>query len=281
MQLFKSPNYSINVNGRLIDFSRPLVMAIVNVTPDSFYVGSRTQYLPEIMKLVEQNIIDGMDILDIGGVSTRPGADLLTEKEELERVIPVIKAISRQYPDVIISVDTFRSNVAHVAVDNGAHIINDVYGGRFDEKMFEIVGKLKCPYILMHSRGFSNNMQSKTNYNNVTKDVVSELSLVINQLRNQGVKDVIIDPGFGFAKTLEQNYELLKNLSFLHTLDLPILVGVSRKSMIYKLLETSASEALNGTTVLNTFALLNGANILRVHDVRSATEAVKIVKKLN
>ena len=276
----KNKHYSINVKGRLMNFSEPLIMAIFNVTPDSFYAGSRSQDLKLILDRVEKCIHEGMDIIDIGGVSTRPGADFVSEDEELERVLPVIQAIVNTFPEIVISIDTFRSSVAQAAIENGAHLVNDVYGGRSDDSMFETVGKLKCPYILMHSRGDAQNMQAKVDYKNVTKDVVSELTPKIRELRNHGVKDIILDPGFGFAKTLEQNYELLKNMAFLHTLNLPILVGISRKSMIYKLLDTEPLNALNGTTVLHTYALLNGANILRVHDVKAAMEAKIIVKNL-
>ncbi|MCC5922276.1 MAG: dihydropteroate synthase [Crocinitomicaceae bacterium] len=280
MFLSENKNYSINVKGRLIGFSEPLIMGILNVTPDSFYSRSRLQSLKLVLQRVEKYMSEGMDILDIGGVSTRPGADFVSEKEELKRVLPVIQAINKLFPELIISIDTFRSNVARVAIENGAHMVNDVYGGRNDALMFQTIGELNCPYILMHSRGDAKSMQSQVDYNNITQDVVSELLVGINKLRSHGVKDIILDPGFGFAKTIEQNYELFKNLSFLHTLNLPLLVGVSRKSMIYKLLETDPLGALNGTTVLHTFALLNGANILRVHDVKAAMEAKLLVKKL-
>jgi dihydropteroate synthase len=273
-------NYSINVNGRLLDLSTPLIMAILNVTPDSFYAQSRIQNIAQILRAVEQNIVDGMDILDIGGVSTRPGADLLSESEELERIIPVIQAVANAFPNVIISVDTFRSQVARVAIDSGAHIVNDVYGGRFDSEMFETIGGLKCPYILTHSRGDASNMLQLTDYSNITKDVIAELSKSIIELKHFGVDDIIVDPGFGFAKSLDQNYQLLKHLSCFQSMELPVLVGVSRKSMVHKLLGITASEALNGTSVLNTYALLNGANILRVHDVKAAFQAKILVNKL-
>lgn len=260
--------------------SYPKVMGILNVTPDSFFESSRIQSVETALKAVDKMVEDGVDIVDIGGVSTRPNANLLDENTECERVLPVIKAIKNKYPDLILSIDTFRSNVALKAADVGVDIVNDVYGGRFDDKMFEVVGRLKLPYILMHSRGDASNMTSLSNYDDLMKDVIYEIKESLDNAKSKGIENVIIDPGFGFAKTVNQNFILMKHLSKFQELSYPLLVGVSRKSMVYKFLEISPMEALNGTTVLNTFALMNGASILRVHDVKAAKEAVEIINKI-
>ncbi|RFC53468.1 dihydropteroate synthase [Brumimicrobium aurantiacum] len=270
----------IKVADKLQDFQSPLIMGIINVTPDSFYEGSRQNDLEVIIDNVRSMIASGVDIIDVGGVSTRPNADLLTCEEELDRVIPVLKHLRHEFPELLISVDTFRSEVAQKSVEHGANIINDVYGGRFDQKMFETVADLDVPYILMHSRGDAENMQDLCDYDNVAEDVCLELSKDIEKLRELGVKDIIVDPGFGFAKTVEQNYELFREMNLLKVLNCPILIGISRKSMIYKLLNSDASNALNGTSVLNTFGLLNSASIIRVHDVKEAVEVRKIVALL-
>lgn len=270
-------NALIKVNGKLMDLSVPRIMGIINVTEDSFYQGSRVTDDRQILSRVEQFIKEGAEIIDIGGISTRPGADLFTVDEELDRVIPRIEQVRKQIPDVILSIDTFRSEVALAAVNAGVSIINDVYGGRYDHNMFPTVASTGVPYILMHSRGDSSNMQMKTSYENLVQDVVKELSDSLVRLRELGVLDVIIDPGFGFAKTVSQNYELLKNLCVLETLNCPLLVGVSRKSMIYKKLGISPAESLNGTTILNTLAVLNGAGIIRVHDAREAYEIKRLL----
>lgn len=265
---------------KLFHLNSPVIMGIINVTPDSFYKESRTNTSHEIIAQVKAMIEADAQVIDVGGVSTRPGADLLTSDQEIERIIPVIRSIRLNFPEIIISVDTFRSDVAKAAIENGANIINDVYGGRYDGNMFDTVAELQVPYILMHSRGDAKNMQDLCQYENVAEEVCYELSESLKQLRDRGVKDVIIDPGFGFAKNLEQNYELFQNLSLLELLDCPILVGVSRKSMIYKTFETSAQEALNGTSVLNTIGLMKNASIIRVHDVKEAKEVMQIVSKL-
>lgn len=272
--------YMIKGGDKLYDLKSPLIMGIVNVTPDSFYEASRLGNSADIMAEIERMVSAGTQIIDVGGVSTGSGADLLSSDEEMERIIPVIKLIRKTFPELIISVDTFRSDVAKEAVLNGANIINDVYGGRYDGQMFETVAALKVPYILMHSRGDASNMQDLCEYQNVTEDVCLELSQSIQLLRSKGAKDIIVDPGFGFAKNLEQNYELFQNLSQLEILDCPILVGISRKSMIYKLLDIDAKNALNGTSVLNAIGLLKGASIIRVHDAKEANEVRRIVSML-
>ncbi|WP_375578390.1 dihydropteroate synthase [Marivirga tractuosa] len=263
-----------------MDLSHPKVMGIINATPDSFYDGGRNIDLDKAVQSVGKMLEDGADIIDIGGCSTKPNAEEVSLSEELDRVIPLIKTLIQKFPDIVISIDTFRSEIAKQAVEDGASIINDVSGGNLDEKMFEIVSKLQVPYILMHMRGTPATMQSLTEYNHLVKDVVYELSKKIEQLRSLQVNDIIIDPGFGFAKSLGQNYEMLNNLTYFKELDYPLLVGVSRKSMIYKLLGSEPKDALNGTTALNMVALLNGANILRVHDVKEAAETVKLFNKL-
>ena len=268
------PNFQIKCKDKLLDLSKPLVMGILNVTPDSFYKGSRVKSIGVILATVQTMLEDGASIIDIGGVSTRPGADPVSMQEELNRIIPAINAIVDEFPGVIISVDTFRAEVASKAVKAGASIVNDVSGGRLDSKMFETIAELDVPYVLMHSRGDSKNMQSLTDYKNVVQDVISELSRDLQKLRSVGVKDVIIDPGFGFAKTIDQNYELLNGLEHFKVLGCPLLVGVSRKSMIYKRLKINPEEALNGTTVLNTIGVAKGAKILRVHDVKEAMQVV-------
>lgn len=266
--------------GNLIDLSRPKVMGIINATPDSFYDGGKNVNIEKAMFTVEKMLSDGADIIDIGGYSTKPNAKEVSMEEEEERVIPLIKTIIQKFPDIVISIDTFRSKVAERAVTVGASIINDVSGGNLDDEMFKTVAKLKVPYILMHMRGTPATMQKLTDYDYLIKDIVLELSEKLKILRSLQVNDVIIDPGFGFAKSLAQNYEILNNLSYFKQLECPVLVGVSRKSMIYKLLGVEAVDALNGTTALNMAALLNGASILRVHDVKEAVETVKIYNQL-
>lgn len=271
-------NNLINLQGKLIDLSSPKVMGIVNVNTDSFYAGSRTNQKDQILQKVEEHLEAGATFIDVGGISTRPGANLFTVDEEIKRVIPAIEWILEAFPEALISVDTFRSEVAKQAVNAGAMLVNDVYGGRFDESMFKAVADLKVPYILMHSRGFSEDMMKKTEYENVTMDVIRELSEPVSALRDLGVKDIIIDPGFGFAKKMDDNYELLYHLDLLKVLKCPVLVGVSRKSMIYKKLGVNPEESLNGTTVLNTLAIDRGAGILRVHDVKPAQEIINLLK---
>lgn len=271
---------SINCGGRLLDLREPKVMGILNITPDSFFSGSRTEDLDATLKRAAKLIEEGADILDIGAYSTRPGAAEVMEQEELSRLIPVIKELRLQFPDAILSIDTFRARVAAESVAAGAHIINDISGGELDGAMLNTIADLHVPYILMHMRGTPQNKEEHTNYGNV--DLIHELSSYFGKkiawLRSKGVADIILDPGFGFAKTLEQNYELLSRLDELNFLALPILGGISRKTMIYKALGINAEEALNGTTVLNTLLLQKGVRILRVHDVRAAREAIALCK---
>lgn len=274
-------NKVININGELFDFSTPWVMGILNVTPDSFYSGSRKQTEKEIVERVEQILNEGGQVIDIGGQSTTPTSQLLTDKEELERLEPALALIRKEFPDAVLSVDTFYSEVAKCAVEKyGVNIINDISGGQIDEEMFETVAKLQVPYILMHMIGTPQTMQQHTDYNNFIEEVLFYFSEKIARLNSLGVKDIILDPGFGFSKTVSQNYELMTNLRLFDNFDFPLLVGISRKSMIYKFLGSTPLESLNGTSVLNTYSLLNGADILRVHDVKQAVECVKIVSKL-
>lgn len=263
---------TIKCGEKLMDFQVPKIMGIVNVTLDSFYEGSRVSEEASLLSRIQRFILDGADIIDVGAVSTRPYADDVSEEEEMGRIEGALSLIVKHFPGVIVSVDTFRSEVARMAVDKGAHMINDISGGNRDALMFKTLGKLNVPYVLTHSRGDSKTMMSMQAYDNIVVDVIQELSEKVERLRNLGVKDILIDPGFGFAKSVEQNYELLNQLEFLSIFDAPILVGISRKSMIYKLLGLRPEEALNGTTALNMAALLKGANVLRVHDVKEASE---------
>ena len=267
---------TINCRGRLLDLSTPKIMAIVNLTPDSFYSESRNASAEAALNRIENALAQGADIIDLGACSTRPGADVPSVDEEWLRMKDVLTTARRNFPDAIISIDTFRSQIARQAIEAGADIINDVSGGQIDEQMFGTIAEMQVPYVLMHMRGTPATMQQFTNYQNVTSDVIIELSQKLRQLTDLGVHDVIIDPGFGFAKTVEQNYELFAHLSDFKIFELPLLVGISRKSMIYKLFGTTPEKSLNGTTILNTFALQNGASILRVHDVPEAVEARKI-----
>ena len=272
---------TINCNGSLIDLSIPKVMGILNITPDSFYDGGKYKNKSEILIQTEKMLSDGATFIDIGAYSSRPGAKHISEEEELERIIPVVKLLIEKFPGILISVDTFRSKVAKETIEIGAALINDISGGKMDENMFKTIAELQVPYILMHMQGTPQNMQKNPSYENVTKDLISFFAAQIFELRQLQVKDVIIDVGFGFGKTLAHNYQLLKDLALFKSLDTPVLAGISRKSMLYKPLNSSAQEALNATTSANTIALLNGANILRVHDVKEAVEATKIVNLLN
>lgn len=273
---------SININGELLDFSTPLVMGILNVTPDSFYSGSRKQSEEEIVGRVRQILEEGGKIVDIGGQSTTPTSTLIPAKEELKRLEPTLRLIRKEFPNTILSIDTFYSEVARPAVEKyGVNIINDISGGQIDDNMFETVARLNVPYILMHMRGTPQTMQQHTRYDNFIQDILYYFSEKLSKLNLLGVNDIIIDPGFGFSKTTDQNYQLMAYLKYFNIFDVPILVGISRKSMIYKLLECTPQESLNGTSALNTFALLSGANILRVHDVKEAVECVKIVEKIS
>lgn len=255
-------------------------MGIINVTPDSFYDGGKSFSERDILSQSEKMLEDGATFLDIGGYSTRPNAEEISEEEEIRRVVNSIELILKKFPEALISIDTFRSSVAEKAVRAGAVMVNDVSGGDLDKNMFNTVAKLKVPYILMHMRGTPNTMTKLTDYKNVTLDVLKDLSLKIARGRAAGINDIIIDPGFGFAKNRSQSFELLKNLELFRTFEVPILVGISRKSLVYKSLGTTSHEALNGTTVLNTIALMKGANLLRVHDVKEAVECVKLIENL-
>lgn len=274
-------NKSVNIGGKLLQLDTPIVMGIVNITPDSFYSGSRKETLNDAIKQAEQILEDGGTIIDIGGQSTAPTSSMLDASEELKRISPIIREIRKTFPNAILSIDTFYSEVAKAAVEEfGVNIINDISGGQIDDMMFETVAKLNVPYILMHMRGTPQTMQQLTNYNNLLKDIFYYFSQKVSQLNQLGVNDIIIDPGFGFSKTVEQNYKLMANLKYFDIFELPLMVGISRKTMIYKLLDTTPSESLNGTTALNTFALNSGANILRVHDVKQAVECIKIYDKI-
>lgn len=275
-----SRTFSLNIRGNLFDLNTPKVMGVLNITPDSFYEGSRVTSTSTILQKAENMLNNGADILDIGGFSTRPGAKEVSFDEELERVIPATEAIIKAFPSAIISIDTFRSGVAEKAIAAGASIINDISGGQADELMFETVARLKVPYILMHMRGTPTTMMKDTNYENVTKEVLQFFARQTNKLKEMGHSDIILDPGFGFSKTLEQNYELLRHLNDLLIVGYPVLIGVSRKSMIHKLLKTTPEMALNGTNILNFAALEKGARILRVHDVREAQETIKLFSVL-
>ncbi len=266
----------MNCKGKLIDFSTPAIMGILNMTPDSFYFGSRISDVDAALRKTEKMLSDGADFIDIGGMSTRPGSEILSEEQELNRVVPVIQAIQERFPESLISIDTYRAKVAEEAVLAGAAIINDISAGNLDDKLFETVAKLQVPYILMHMQGNPQTMQLNPTYENVVEEVNLFLSEKIYVLKKLGVNDIILDPGFGFGKTVRQNYELLRHLDLIGFGEYPILVGVSRKSMITKLLNIKTMEALNGTTALNVLALEKGANILRVHDVKAAWEAVQI-----
>ncbi len=274
--------YTINVNGQLIDLSRPQVMGILNVTPDSFYSGSRKQTEWEIRERVEQIVNEGGQMIDIGAYSSRPGADDVSEEEEMRRLREGMKIVKELAPDMPASVDTFRANVAKMCVEElGVGIINDISGGELDKDMFKTVAKLGVPYILMHMKGTPQTMQQAPHYDDLMKEVMMYFAEKVQKLRDLGQKDIILDPGYGFAKTLDHNYQLLCQQEMLQVFDLPLLVGISRKSMIYRLLDTCPQEALNGTSVLNTIALQKGANILRVHDVKECVEVVKIVRKMH
>ena len=274
------PTY-INVKGRLLDLSVPKVMGILNVTPDSFYAGSRMQTEEDIAARARQIIAEGASIIDIGAYSSRPNAEHISAEEEMRRLRTGLEILNRNHPDAVISVDTFRADVAEWCVkEYGVAVINDIAAGEMDNRMFRTVAKLGVPYIMMHMQGTPQDMQKEPRYENLIKEVFLYFSRKVQQLRDLGVKDIILDPGFGFGKTLEHNYKLMAHLEEFRIFELPLLVGVSRKSMIYKLLGGTPQDSLNGTTVLDTVALMKGANILRVHDVREAVEAVRITEKI-
>ena len=274
------PKY-INVNGKFMDLSSPKVMGVLNITPDSFFEQSRKQTSKDISERVKQILDEGASIIDVGAYSSRPNADDVSIHEEMSRLRVALDIIRNEFPDAVVSIDTFRAEVAQMCVEEyKADIINDISAGEMDKKMFPTIASLGVPYIIMHMKGTPQTMQNAPYYDNVLKEVLFYFSEKIQRLRDLGVKDIIVDPGFGFAKTIEHNYELMNHLEEFQIFDLPILVGVSRKSMIYKLLGTTPQDALNGTTVLDTIALMKGANILRVHDVRQAVENVRIVEKM-
>ncbi len=277
---YQPKNYTINCKGRLIDLSQARVMGILNTTPDSFFDGGKFTEENTILERVRQLVTDGAEIIDIGGASSRSGATLVTESEEEARLIPTVELIAKAFPKLIISVDTWRSALAEKAIQKGAHIINDISAGQFDENMFDTVARIQVPYIMMHLQGDVQSMHQKFEYSNLLVDVIQFFQERISGLRKMGLKDIIIDPGFGFSKALADNFLLLKNLNALQILDVPLLIGISRKSMINKTLNISAADSLNGTTVLNTVGLMGGANILRVHDPKEATECIKLFQAL-
>ena len=271
----------INVNGKLMDLSEPQAMGILNVTPDSFYAGSRAETERDITQRIHQIVNEGASIIDIGAYSSRPNAQHISAEEEMSRLRTGLELIRKHHPEAIVSVDTFRADIARMCVEEyGVAIINDISAGNMDEQMFSTIARLGVPYIIMHMKGTPQNMQENPHYDHFLKEIFYYFSEKVQKLRDLGAKDIIIDPGFGFGKTIEHNYELMNHLEEFHLFELPILVGISRKSMIYKLLGITPEEALNGTTALNTIALTKGAHILRVHDVKEAVECVKIVQKM-
>lgn len=271
---------TINCKGELIDLSTPRVMGILNITPDSFYDGGIYKNESEILSQVYVMLKEGATFIDIGAYSSRPNADHVSENEELQRILPILNLVLKEFPEALISIDTFRSEIAEQCITNGAALINDISAGTLDNKMLQTVANLKVPYIMMHMRGTPQTMQQHTQYDNLVKDILFYFSERIASARALGILDLIVDPGFGFAKTIEQNYELLNHLELFKMLELPLLAGISRKSMIYKTLKTTPKDALNGTTVLNTIALQKGAKILRVHDVKEASECIKLLNQL-
>ncbi len=271
---------TINCKGQLIDLSTPKVMGVLNVTPDSFFDGGVHKNINDVLKHVEHMLNAGATFIDIGAYSSRPNADDVSETEELKRIIPIVNAVIKHFPEALISIDTFRSRIAKETINAGAALINDISAGALDENMLKTIAQLHVPYIMMHMRGTPKTMQTLTTYDDLVKDVIYYFSKRIANAHQLGIKDIIIDPGFGFAKTLDQNYKLLNNLELLNIIDKPILAGVSRKSMIYKKLNTTAQHALNGTTVLNTIALQKGAKILRVHDVKEAKDCITLINAL-
>jgi dihydropteroate synthase len=274
-------NRTLNIRGRLIQLNNPVIMGILNVTPDSFYDGGRYDSELSILLQAEKMIQQGATFIDVGGYSSRPGAEDIDSTEEIRRISKAINLILKKFPEAMVSIDTFRSQVAHAAVQEGAVMINDISGGEQDGAMFETVGVLQVPYVVMHMRGDPKTMNQLSDYENIVKDITDYFQRKLLQLQGFGIKDVIIDPGFGFAKTVEQNLFLLNSLDYFKILNKPILVGLSRKSMIWKTLSTAAEHALNGTTCLHTIALLKGANILRVHDVQEAAEVCKLISAMS
>jgi dihydropteroate synthase len=276
-----SVNKTLNVQGRVIDLSVPRVMGILNVTPDSFFDGSRYQSPKSILNQAEKMLVEGADFIDVGGYSSRPGATDISIDEEMQRVIPAIEVISKQFPQAILSVDTFRSHVAKRAVEAGALLVNDISAGELDNEMVPTIAAMKVPFLAMHMKGNPQTMKQHAHYQDLLHEVVTYFHEKISRLQTAGIKDVLIDPGFGFAKTIEQNFELLNHLDHLLILGKPLVVGLSRKSMIWRTLDTTAEHALNGTTALHSIALMKGASILRVHDVKEAVEVIKLVGRVN
>nr|WP_315152301.1 dihydropteroate synthase [uncultured Flavobacterium sp.] len=272
---------TINCKGQLIDLSTPKVMGILNITPNSFFDGGKYKNENELLERVQKMLNEGADFIDVGAYSSKPNAEFVSEEEEISRIIPVVNLVQKHFPEIILSIDTFRAGVAKICIENGAAIINDISAGELDDKMLETIAKYQIPYIMMHMKGTPQTMQTFTQYDDIIKEMLFYFSERIAAARALGINDLIVDPGFGFAKTLEQNYEVMKKMELFQMLELPLLVGISRKSMIYKALETNAESALNGTTFLNTIALTKGAKILRVHDVKEAVECVRLFNKLN
>ena len=272
---------TINCKGQLIDLSKPKVMGILNVTPNSFFDGGKYKNADEIVAQVQKMLSEGATFIDIGAYSSKPNAEFVSVEEEIARIVPIVELLVQQFPNILISIDTFRSKVAEACILKGAAIINDISAGKLDDLMLGVVAKYKVPYIMMHMRGTPQTMTTLTQYEDVVKEVLLYFSERIAAARSLGINDLIVDPGFGFAKTLEQNYEILQKMELFQQLELPILSGVSRKSMVYKVLNTNASESLNGTTTLNTISLLKGVSILRVHDVKEAMECVTLFNAMN
>lgn len=270
----------INCKGELIDLSIPKVMGILNVTPNSFFDGGKYKNENKIISQVDKMLSEGATFIDIGAYSSKPSAEFVTEQEEIDRIVPAIELILKHFPEALLSIDTFRAAVAKASIESGAAIINDIAAGELDDKMFDVIAKYNVPYIMMHMRGNPQTMQSMTQYEDIVKEMLFYFSEKVRKARSLGINDLILDPGFGFAKTTDQNYEVLQKMELFNVLELPVLAGVSRKSMIYKTLGNTAQEALNGTTVINTIALTKGAKILRVHDVKEAVECVTLMNKI-
>ena len=272
---------TINCKGNLIDLTKPKVMGILNVTSNSFFDGGRYKNESEILAQAEKMLVEGATFIDIGAYSSKPNAEFVSQEDEVKRIGPIVKLILKHFPETLLSIDTFRSEVAKICIENGAALINDISAGNLDDAMLQTVSNYKVPYIMMHMRGTPQTMQTLTQYDNIVKEMLYYFSEKVAKARSIGINDLIIDPGFGFAKTLDQNYEVLQTMELFQMLDLPILVGISRKSMIYKPLNLKAQDTLNGTTVLNTIALTKGAKILRVHDVKEAVECITLYNKFN